>query len=163
MRVLQRLGAHGYIGSETCVSCDILSPKTFRSVILPALRHFYTEIDRLGLLPVTYFLGEILPILDDITSTGARALMIEEPKKDFHLDAPEIHTALQGRMALFGNLDSIYHLLWGNTAAISAETHRQCSCARKGKFIMACGSPLCYDTPQANIKAMINTARAYPI
>ena len=163
MRVLKRKGAHGYIGSETCVSCDILSPETIRSLVFPAQRRFYTEVGRMGLLPVVYYLGEILPILDDITTLGARALMIEEQKKAYKLDAADIYRRLGGRMALFGNLDSVYGLLYGTPDQIRAETQRQCACAEKGGFIMACGSPLCYDTPEENIRTMMNTARDYAV
>lgn len=160
-RVLKRKGAHGYIGSETCVSCDILSPATLRSQVFPAQRRFYTEVANMGLIPVVYYLGEILPILDDITRLGASALMIEEQKKGYRLDAVDIYRRLGGRMALFGNLDSVYGLLYGNANQIKAETQRQCACAAGGGFIMACGSPLCHDTPEGNIRTMMQTARDY--
>ena len=56
----------------------------------------------------------MLPIVDDIAALGARVLMIEEQKKGYRLDAVEIYRKLDGRMALFGNLDSVYALLFGN-------------------------------------------------
>ena len=163
MRVLKRKGAHGYIGSETCVSCDILSPEALRSLVFPAQRRFYSEVEAMGLIPVVYYLGEILPILDDIVSLGAKALMIEERKKAYRLDAADICRRLDGRMALFGNLDSVYGLLYGKPDQIAMETQRQCACAKRGGFIMACGSPLCFDTPRDNIGAMMDAARAYAL
>jgi hypothetical protein len=57
MRVLKQMGAHGYIGSETCVSADIISPRTFRSVVFPALKHFYSELGRLDLNSSDIFSG----------------------------------------------------------------------------------------------------------
>jgi len=159
MQVLKSLGAHGYIGSETCVAADILAPNTFRSLVLPAMSMFYQAIDRMGLLPVSYFLGDVNPILDDIAGMGARALMVEESKKSFELDVVKIQQKLKGRMALFGNLDSVYMLLWGTKELIALETRRQCTCARNGGFIMACGSPICLDTPRESIETMLRTAR----
>lgn len=160
MRVLARKGAHGYIGSETCVSCDILSPATLRDLVFPAQRRFYTEVERMGLIPAVYYLGEIMPIIDDIATLGAKALLIEEEKKNYRLDAVEIHDRLKGRMALFGNLDSVYGLLYGNPDMIRTETLRQCRCAGSGGFVMACGSPLCFDTPEVNIQTMMEAARS---
>lgn len=159
MRVLARKGAHGYIGSETCVSCDILSPAVLRDQVFPAQRRFYTEVESMGLIPVVYYLGEIVPILDDIATLGAKALMIEEEKKNYRLDVEDIHRRLDGRMALFGNLDSVYDLLYGSAEQVRAKTMIQCASAGEGGFIMACGSPLCYDTPAENIAAMMDTAR----
>jgi len=141
------------------VAADILAPSTFRALVLPALSMFYHELERIGLIPISYFLGDVNPILDDIAGMGARALMVEESKKNYKLDVVKIHEKLDGRMALFGNLDSIYHLLWGSLKTIEAETRRQCACAKKGGFIMACGSPICLDTPRENIDMMLRTAR----
>ncbi len=159
MRLIKSLGAHGYIGSETCVAADILAPGTFRSLVLPALSMFYHELERIGLIPVSYFLGDVNPILDDIAGMGARALMVEESKKNFELDVVKIQQKLAGRMALFGNLDSVYTLLWGSREAIEQETRRQCACVRNGGFVMASGSPVCLDTPQENIRTMLRAAR----
>ena len=155
---LKAMGAHGYIGSETCVSCDILSPAAFRSLIAPALGMFYRAVAAKGMEGIVYFLGEINPILNDIANLGAKGLMIEEQKKNFHLDAVDIYRKLDGKMALFGNVDSVYHLLHGTTGDVVKETSRQCSQTGPG-FIAASGSPLCYDTPKANIQAMMDTAR----
>jgi hypothetical protein len=163
MRVLKRAGAHGYIGSETCVSADILSPKTFRALILPALRLFYQEVERMGLIPITYFLGDINPLLEDISSMGVKGLMVEESKKGFDLDVTRIRKALDSQVALFGNVDSVYDLLMGRPEQVEAETRRQCSSAAYGPFILACGSPLCYDTPTENIHAMMRAARSFHV
>ena len=111
------------------------------------------------LIPVVYYLGEIVPILDDIATLGAKALMIEEEKKNYRLDVEDIHRRLDGRMALFGNLVSVYDLLYGSAEQVRAKTMIQCASAGEGGFIMACGSPLCYDTPAENIAAMMDTAR----
>lgn len=114
----------------------------------------------MGLIPAVYYLGEIMPIIDDIATLGAKALLIEEEKKNYRLDAVGIHDRLKGRMALFGNLDSVYGLLNGNPDMIRVETLRQCRCAGSGGFVMACGSPLCFDTPEVNIQTMMETARS---
>jgi uroporphyrinogen-III decarboxylase len=159
MRALKRRGADGYIGSETCVSADILSPKVFRAVVFPALKHFYTEIDRLGLIPVTYFLGDINPLLGDIGAMGVKGLMVEESKKAFRLDVVDIRKRLDGRVALFGNVDSIYHLLHGTPDAVAAESRRQCAAAQYGPFILSNGSPVCLNTPRDNLLAMLESAR----
>ncbi len=161
MRVLKQSGADGYIGSETCVAADMLSPNAFRSIVLPALKMFYEEIARIGLIPFTYFLGDVVPILNDIARMGVRGLMVEESKKGFELDVIEIQRKLDGRVALFGNLDSVYHLLWGNGSSIEMETRRQCACAQQGGFIMSCGSPICLGTAVENVKTMVDTAKIY--
>jgi uroporphyrinogen-III decarboxylase len=108
---------------------------------------------------VTYFLGDVNPLLPDIAEMGVMGLMVEESKKAFTLDVIEIRKRLDERVALFGNVDSIHHLLHGTPQAAAAESRRQCKAADYGPFVLMNGSPLCYDTPAENIHAMLNSAR----
>jgi uroporphyrinogen-III decarboxylase len=162
IRVLKSFGADGYIGSETCVAADMLSPASFRSLVFPALKMFYQEIEKIGLIPITYFLGDVVPLLSDISNMGVRGLMVEESKKAFELDVVKIRRLLDDHVTLFGNLDSIYHLLWGDFSTIEAETRRQLACAKDGPFIMSCGSPICLGTPVRNVKKMVEVATSLP-
>lgn len=127
--------------------------------MFPALKHFYERIDQIGLIPITYFLGDVRPLLGDIGRMGVRGLMVEESKKAFELDVIELRRSLDERVALFGNVDSIYHLLRGTPEEVAAETRRQCQAVQFGPFIAACGSPLPLDTPAENIHAMMQAAR----
>ena len=159
MEALVECGCHGYIGSETYCSPDLISPSMYRSLVFPAQSSFYRKAAQMGLVPITYFLGDILPILPDILDLGARGLMVEEPKKGYALDVVEIARRMEGRMCLFGNLDSIWCLLKGTVEEVRRETLRELGAARFGPFIMASGSPVAFDTPEANIVAMMAAAR----
>lgn len=161
MEVLHEKGSHGYIGSETYCSCDLISPQMYRDVVFPAHKLFYEGVEKIGLVPITYFLGDIHPILEDIARTGAKGLMIEESKKTFTLDAVEIHRKLDGAMTLFGNLDSVYTLLMGTPDEVRGETLRQLKGTGGEGFIMANGCPVAFDTPAENILAMMDTARQF--
>ncbi|MBM7582518.1 uroporphyrinogen-III decarboxylase [Caldicoprobacter guelmensis] len=161
MEALVASGAHGYIGSETYCSCDIISPQMYRDIVFPAQQFFYRSIDKMGLVPIVYFLGDIRPIIKDIRKLGVKGLMVEESKKTFVLDIAEIYRMLEGEVVLFGNLDSVYTLLKGTTQDVERETIRQLEAAKDGRFIMANGSPICFDTPVENIRAMISAVRTY--
>lgn len=161
MEVLHEKGAHGYIGSETYCSSGLIAPQMYRNVIFPAHKLFYETVDKIGLVPITYFLGDIHPILRDISRIGAKGLMIEESKKTFKLDSVEIHRKLEGAMTLFGNLDSVYTLLMGTPEEVKKETLRQLEGTRGGGFIMANGCPVAFDTPRENIYAMLETTRHF--
>lgn len=156
---LKEAGGHAYIGSETYCSCDIISPQTFRDVIFEPMRYFYQQTAKRGIVPITYFLGNINPLLEDITALGAMGLLVEEGKKDFTLDVSDIYRRLEKRMCLFGNLDSVYTLQMGTPASVAEETRRQTLACADGGFVMANGCPLSFTTPAENIRAMIQAAR----
>lgn len=163
MEALREAGGHGYIGSETYCTGDIMSPSLYRSLVFPGQKHFYTSLDKLGLIPTAYFLGDVRPLLDDIKQLGARALLIEESKKTFNLDIAEIYERLEGEMCLFGNLDSVYTMQLGTAAEVERETRRQLAACQNGGFVMANGCPLSFSTPPENIKAMIHTVWEFSV
>jgi len=159
MEALKLMGADGYIGSETYCSSDIISPDLYRSIIFDAQKAFYTSIERIGLIPISYFLGNINPLIDDIKKLGVRGLMIEESKKNFKLDVDSIYDKLEKTVCLFGNLDSVYILQKGTKEDVYLETLRQINACDKGGFIMSNGCPLSFSTPKENISVMIETVR----
>jgi len=159
MKALKISGADGYIGSETYCSCDLISPETYKDIIYPAQKNFYTETKKIGLYPFVYYCGEILPILDYICELGADALLVEEAKKNFHLEISEIYKRIRGRMTLFGNLDSVDILQKGTKEDVRTETIRQINVCGEGKFIMANGCPVSFSTPVENVIEMIETAK----
>ncbi len=159
MEALKEMGGDGYIGSETYCSADIMSPQTYRSLIFGPQKSFYTALDKMGMIPVTYFLGDINPLLGDIKELGAKGLMVEESKKSFQLDIGKIYQELEGKVCLFGNLDSVYTLQMGSRTDVERETRRQISLCGRGGFVMANGCPISFTTPPENILAMVETVR----
>lgn len=158
MEALLHAGASGYIGSETYCGADLVDPALYRSLVFPAHQFFYTRLSQMGLSPICYFLGDIMPLLPDLRRIGIDALMVEESKKGFMLDVDEIYRVLEQSVTLFGNLDSVELLLHGKPDHIRRETEKQIRGKEKA-FVMANGSPIAFDTPRENIIAMIDTAR----
>jgi uroporphyrinogen-III decarboxylase len=160
MRTLAATGCHGYIGSATFVSADIISPKMYREIVFPAQEMFYAEVRKLGMEPILYFLGDINPLIPQINRLDISALLVEESKKAFTLDVVKIRQQLRSDITLFGNVDSVYPLLHGNRNQVVEETRQQKQAAAWGPFVVANGSPLAFGTPPENVEAMIHTARA---
>lgn len=161
IKVLKECGCHGFIGSETYCTGDLISPAMYRSLIFPAQKFFYNEVSKIGMIPITYITGDIFPLIDDINELGVAALMIEESKKNFKLDVIEIRRTLSEDITLFGNVDSVYTLLYGSHEDVVRETVKQLDAAQYGKFIIANGSPIAFDTPKENLSAMISAAREH--
>lgn len=161
IKVLQEYGCHAYIGSETLCSPDLISPETYRMLILPAQRDFYIKTREMGIEPIAYFLGDVLPLMNDINQMGITGLMVEESKKTFVVDVVEIRKKLAPDITLFGNLDGVEVLLHGSCRQVESETLRQLQALRYGRFAMNSGSPVAFDTPSENIHTMIRTARNY--
>lgn len=159
MKVLAGYGCHGYLGSEALVSADLISPAVYNSIVFPVQKFFYEKVRKLGMEPMAYFLGDINPLIPSINRLGITALLVEESKKGFLLDVVEIRKRLAEDITLFGNLDSVHTLLRGSVEDVERETLRQLEAASFGRFVMANGSPLTFDTPRVNVETMIRVAR----
>jgi len=161
MKVLAKTGCHGYIGSETYVSADLISPECYGNFVFPAQKYFYENVRKLGLEPIVYFCGDINPLIPFINQLDVSALLIEESKKGFHLDPRDLRKKLAPHITLFGNLDSVHTLLFGTPGDVERETLRQLEAASSGRFVMANGSPIAPGTPRENIETMIETVRKF--
>ena len=158
---LKECGARGYIGSETYIGADLISPSLYKELVFPAHKYFYKKTKTLGLEPIAYITGDVLPLLPLINTLDISALMVEDPKKNFKLDIIDIRKNLSGKIALFGNLDSVETLWRGTIKQVREETLRELQAAKSGPFIMANGSPIALDTPAKNIKEMIDTVKSF--
>ncbi len=159
VRAAKMAGAHAYIFSEGFPhSLDVLSPVMHERVEGDARRWFYTEVRRIGILPIGYWLGDVRPNMRLINSLDMAGLMIEEDKKGFTLDPLEIRKMLRPEICLFGNLDSAL-LLRGPLDAIRTAVRRQIRAAAHGPFVLANGSPLIIGTPPEHIDTFLNEAR----
>ena len=158
-RAAREQGADGLIFSLGYGgACDLISPGLLRRICLEPWQEFFAQVKRLGLHPVGYFLGNILPYLDIIIETDVSGVMIEESKKGWRLDPLEIRKKLPADMVLFGNLDSQL-LLNGPPASITKEVQYQARARDQGPFVFINGSPICPGTPGDNLKVFIDAAR----
>ena len=88
--------------------------------------------------------------------------MLEESRKEYTIDPAFIKREIGENITIFGNLPGETLLLYGTPEEVSAETRRMIdSLDNTNRFIMCCGTPIAFDTPVDNLKAMIKTAREY--
>ena len=155
------VGVHGWAISEGYSGADTISPRTYEEFLHPVDCWYYAEVRKLGLVPMVYFCGDLRPMLPLLRESGVGGLIIEESRKTFELDVVEITRVLQGKVALFGNIDTCELLLKGTPEEVEAAVKAQLAAAREGPFLVCNGSPFAPGTPPENVDAMIRAARRY--
>jgi len=158
-RIFAALGARG-IWIEECMM-DMLSPEDFRRLNVPFVRSLVDEIRALGMHSIYYFCGNPAGKWEHILSVGADALALEEGKKGFEIDIDGAASIVDGRCALFGNLDAVGILQDSTDSQLEAEIKRQVAAGRRnnGRFVMSLGSPITPDTPPERVKLYCDLAR----
>ena len=160
VRAAKACGAEAYIFSEGFGgSLDQLSPEMHERLEMDAKKWFYSEVRKIGMLPIGYWLGDVRRNVRFINQLDMAALMMEESKKGFVLDPLEIRLALRPDICLIGNVDSAM-LLHGTSEQIRNEVCKQLHAAEYGAFVLANGSPLIIGTPAANVEVFVAAGRA---
>jgi hypothetical protein len=163
-QAVKECGGHGYAHSVSYFGVDLVSPDTYRNLLLPLERDFYGAVKRMGLVPIMNFWGNVGPLARDFAQTGAQGLLIDESRKGYILDVGEIKRALGDEVALFGNVSSETTLLHGSTEDVRKEVELQIrSAGLQGGFLSCSGPPICFGTPVENVKALIESARAFRV
>ncbi|MFC2030382.1 uroporphyrinogen decarboxylase family protein [Chloroflexota bacterium] len=161
VRQAASLGAAG-LWIEDCFS-DMISPAAFEAFNVRFLKPVVEEIRALGMNSLHYFCGNPSGKWDQILSIGADALALEESKKGFNIDIEDIVSRVEGRTAVFGNLDAIGVLQDGSEEQLRAEIARQIEAGRRngGRFIMGIGSPVTPGTSVERVRLYCDLAHEF--
>ena len=153
-------GADAFIISESYISPDLASPDIYRRFMKHIHKDYFKEISGYGIEPLCMFWGNINPLIDDYCDVNLKGMLIEESKKGFELDVVKIRRKTEGKVCLFGNLDSLNLLNSGSHENIRSEALRQSDGLDTG-FIISNGSPITPGTPAENVKALINFKKEF--
>jgi uroporphyrinogen-III decarboxylase len=153
------VGVHAWLISEDVAGADTMSPRMYEQILWPADCWFFEQVAKLGMVPMVYFCGDVRPLIPYIRDSGAKGLLIEDNRKTFSFDVVAITKQLEGKVALYGNIDTTELMLYGTPAQVEAAVRDQLEAAQHGPFVVANGSPLAPGTPPQNVDAMIAATR----
>ncbi len=136
-QALSDAGADVIQMSEPTASCDLLSPEMFEEFAAPYLQGGYKKLK--GAMSCLHICGNTYPILDQMISTGANALSIEEK-----VDPVKAVEKVAGRVPLVGNVGVVHPLLQGTPE----------DCIQHGKAVAASGINVV--SPGCGLSALIS-------
>ncbi len=130
---------------------DILSSTQYEEFALPyeigvALRARFG-----GARSVLHICGDTSKLLDSIKRSGATGLSVDQC-----MDLATVKRALDGEMALIGNVSPTGSLLFGTPGEVEEES---LACLRAGVDVLSPGCGLAPRTPTVNVKAMVRTVK----
>jgi len=163
-KALAQVGVDGIYLVETFTSGDMISPEAYNEFVYFFDDILIREIKKLGLRPIFYFCGDIIPRLDQLAKLDIAALAFEESKKGFVIELERIVDKVGKDLCLLGNIDTIRLGLHGTPKEMVAEVKRQIGIgSRAAGFIVSNGSPFPPDTNPRQIDAMITVAHEHKI
>jgi [methyl-Co(III) methanol-specific corrinoid protein]:coenzyme M methyltransferase len=130
-------------------SPQVIGPRTFRRWVKPALRAFVTALPAPVVLSVC---GDTNAVVEDLAEVGAAALNV-----DHRNDLARTRQRLGPGAVLLGNYDPVGVLSQGSPESVAAAVR---AIADAGTDAVWPGCDLWPDIPDANLRALVETARA---
>jgi len=156
-------GIHGVFVEEVFTGSDAISPRNYEQFVFAYNKPFFQHMRGLGLLPIHYVCGDAIPRLEQIMEYDISAVAVEESKKKFRLEIEDVVTRVAGRVAVFGNIDSIRFGIQSTPEEMTAEVKRQVAIgARAHGFIVGTGSPFPLETNPRMIDMLVAAAHSLP-
>ena len=145
-------GAHAIVLGEATCSPNFISPETYRALVLERHRRVVTELRRAGWGAVNlHICGNLLPILEDVLSTGVNFLDI-----DHQVPAGEALRRNRGRAVLRGNLDPSSVFAFGTEESIRQEVAKlRHEVEGRGPWVYGSGCDISHNTPRENVELVM--------
>jgi uroporphyrinogen-III decarboxylase len=162
MEAWAEVGIHGVYVEEVFTGADIISPRAYEEFVFAYNQPYFQHMSGLGLLPIHYVCGDVVPRLDRIAQLDIAAIGVEESKKSFLIEIEEVVQRVAGRAAVLGNIDAVRYGPNATLEEMAAEAKRQLRIGQEAKgFMLSTGSPFPLDTNPRVIDTMIATAHAH--
>jgi len=149
-------------GAEIVLMCadycfndgPFLSPAMFAEYVTPFLKQQCAAWNAAGAYTVKHTDGDIMPILDQLAASGARALHSLDPMAG--VDIAEVKRLVGDRMCLIGNVNLAY--VQSGTPAQITESARYClrhGGVNQGGYIYATSNCIFFGVPIASYRHML--------
>jgi uroporphyrinogen-III decarboxylase len=116
-----------------------------------------------GLLPIHYVCGDVVPRLERMVQCDVAAVAVEESKKNFRIEIEDVVERVAGRAAVFGNIDAVKFGIHASMDEMATEVRRQARIGTRARgFVVSTGSPFPLDTNPRLVDTLVATAHSLP-
>ena len=155
-------GIHGVYVEEVFSGADIISPQSYNKFVFAFNQPYFKHMRALGLLPIHYVCGDVLPRLEQMVQYDIAAVAVEESKKGFRIELAEVVERVAGRKAVFGNIDAVRFGIHATAEEMSDEVSRQAGIGAQARgFIASTGSPFPLETDPLMIDTLVRAAHSF--
>ncbi len=154
-------GIHGVYVEEVFTGADTISPRSYDEYVFAYNQPYFRRLCALGLLPIYYACGDVVPRLERMAQLDVAAIAVEESKKTFRIDLRDVVDRVAGRAAVFGNVDAVHFGIHATMEEMAAEVRRQMRIGERARgFVVSTGSPFPLDTNPRQIDTLVAAAHA---
>lgn len=151
-RALSKAGADVVLIADPTASCSLISRKTFKEFVKPAIEKMVKAI---GGITFLHICGDATPILMEMADTGVNSISIDEK-----VDVSQAKALLGNKVKIMGNISTTNTLLLKKPEDVKEACRKT---LEAGVDILAPGCGIAPRTPNINIKALVEAARDFKL
>jgi uroporphyrinogen decarboxylase len=156
VRLVAATGVHMISHGDSPAGPEMISPPMYRQFALPYQQKVAALAHELGKTYLLHICGSTEVILEDMLATGADAFDL-----DYKTDVNEIHRVMGDKAVLSGTIDPSGVLALGTPELVAEKTREMLDIYKDSPRLIICsGCALPPGTPEANMRALIETARS---
>ena len=157
IRLMAETGAHMTSNGDSPAGPEMISPDMYEMFALPYEKRIAEQAHKKGMPYTLHICGNTTPILERMLTTGADAVDL-----DYKTDIETAHDICKDKLAFIGNLDPSGVIALGTPQMVSEKTLELLKIySDSPRFILNAGCAIPSDAPAENLRAMIETARAF--
>jgi [methyl-Co(III) methanol-specific corrinoid protein]:coenzyme M methyltransferase len=145
-KVYQEAGADFFTLREMGGTSDVMSPKSFKSLIKPHLIKIISEMPRPNILHIC---GDTNSIIEDMEECGANAISVDQKNR-----LPESRKKLGKDTIILGNFDPVKVLMQGPASEVGPIAR---GCLDEGANAVWPGCDLWPEVPEKNMRALMDS------
>jgi len=138
----------------------LVSMKHFRQIFVPAIGECTKAFHKLGVPVVKHTDGNLMPIMEDLVSTGIDGIQSFEPEAGN--DMEKVKAEYGDEICIWGNIDLSYTLTRGTKNEVFEKVKNLiATAARGGGFILSSSNNLNHYCKSENYVALVRAGRQY--
>ena len=147
---MEKAGADFITVREMGATSDVLSPRVFKSLIMPYLQKIFSKLTVPGVIHICGKTNDIVPFMAE---SGAKAISVDQKN-----DLAESRKKLGSETLIFGNYDP-YNVLVSGSEDLVRQTMKRCM--DDGASAIWPGCDIWPTVPGENIRAMMDEVKKY--
>ncbi len=157
MKLMAAEKVHMLSNGDSPAGPEMVSPEMFREFALPYEKKLVDYAHELGLPYMNHICGNTDLIIEDMPKTGLDAIEL-----DYKTDIHKIHDLYKDKIVLSGTVDPSGVMANGSLKDVEEKTLEMLKLYEDSpRFIMNAGCALPPDTPEENIRKMVEVTRNY--
>ncbi len=157
IRLMAQTGCDMVSNGDSVAGPEMISPEMYEQYALPYEKKVVDTAHKAGVPYILHICGDTELILEKMIESGADALEL-----DYKTDVDCIFELMHNKTTFIGNIDPSGVIALGTPELVAQKTNELLDIYSKtNRFILNAGCAIPPNTPEANLRALIETTRNY--